>query len=213
MVAMQKTFAKVLYTRLDSQNEINFENVLPTHVINHYQQKYHTQDAQKRSLYGYYLAYTLLKNERIEDDIQWNKDGKPYVKKGIYISISHTDNLISACLSNVNIGIDVETKSKVDIILSKKLLDFCSQKKYDTLNTNSEKIDFLTKIWCLKESLIKLDVGFTLADLKKITIQKENDLYILIEKYYGRIFNFEEEYLTLVFEEDVNNVEIEELKK
>ncbi|MBO5304253.1 MAG: 4'-phosphopantetheinyl transferase superfamily protein [Clostridia bacterium] len=209
MVAMQKTFTKVLYTRLDSQNEINFENVLPTHVINHCQQKYHTQDAQKRSLYGYYLAYTLLKNERIEDDIQWNKDGKPYLKKGIYICISHTDNLIAVCLSNVNIGIDVETKSKVDIILSKKLLDSCSQKKYDTLNTDSEKIDFLTKIWCLKESLIKLDVGYSMSDLKEIIVAKIEDDYVLQNKYYGKVYDYNQEYLAVLSNKIIDSIIID----
>ena len=212
MVAMQKTFAKVLYTRLDSQNEINFENVLPTRVIDHCQQKYHTQDAQKRSLYGYYLAYTLLKNERIEDDIQWNKDGKPYLKKGIYISISHTDNLIAACLSNVNIGIDVETKSKVDIILSKKLLDSCSQKKYDTLNTDSEKIDFLAKIWCLKECLIKLDVGYSMSDLKDITVIEKEGIYIVQDKYYGKIFDYGEEYLAVLSNSIIDNIIIDNIQ-
>ncbi|MCF6183753.1 MAG: 4'-phosphopantetheinyl transferase superfamily protein [Bacteroidales bacterium] len=86
-------------------------------------------------------------------EIKYNTSGKPYLKRGKYISITHTGNYAGIILSkNENPGIDIEIIS--DRIL-KTASKFITEEELKTLKTTEEIYIY----WCGKETLFKIKGG------------------------------------------------------
>ncbi|QFZ54192.1 4'-phosphopantetheinyl transferase superfamily protein [Oceanihabitans sp. IOP_32] len=88
-----------------------------------------------------------------DKDLIYNENGKPYLKDGKHISITHSFNFSAIIVSDAIIGIDIEKqRSKINII-AHKFIDY----EFDYLDEkNSDYTKKLTAIWCIKESLYKL---------------------------------------------------------
>ena len=86
-------------------------------------------------------------------DLFYDSFGKPFLKDGKHISISHSYNFSTVAISNLKIGIDIEKQSSKIIKIAPKFIG------YETfyLNKNDEsQIQKLTWVWCTKEALYKL---------------------------------------------------------
>ena len=152
---------------------------------------------------GFLSVRHLLKAANYSDfDMFYTPDGKPHLKNGQQISITHSHNFSAIIISSAPVGIDIEkNREKIKRIASKFIgieNDFLSEENL---------VQQLTVIWGAKESLFKIhpDSGllfkhhlpieaFSLKDQKtKGWINKDN----YYEKY--DIFFQQIEDFTLVY--------------
>jgi len=111
----------------------------------------------------------LLKLASYEDkDLIYNKQGKPHLKDGKHISITHSHNFTAIIISSTNeVGIDIEMhRDKILKIASK----FTSVEEYDTIVNSEALIKKLTVVWGVKESLYKIYAQPGLSFLNHINV-------------------------------------------
>lgn len=86
-------------------------------------------------------------------DLFYDEIGKPHLKDGKQISITHSFNFSAVIISDLIVGIDIEKQRDKITIIAHKFIDY----EFDYLNENdADYIKKLTTIWCVKESLYKL---------------------------------------------------------
>ena len=88
-----------------------------------------------------------------DDDLFYDENGKPHLKDGKHISITHSFYFSAVIVSDFIIGIDIEKQRDKITIIAHKFIDF----EFDYLVENdTDFVKKLTAIWCVKESLYKL---------------------------------------------------------
>jgi len=88
-----------------------------------------------------------------DSDLFYDSFGKPFLKDGMQISISHSYNFSTVVISCHEVGIDIEKQRSKIIQIAPKFIG------YETfyLNKNdAAQIQKLTWVWCTKEALYKL---------------------------------------------------------
>ncbi len=88
-----------------------------------------------------------------DEDLFYDENGKPHLKDGKQISITHSFHFSAVIISTFIVGIDVEKQRDKISIIAHKFIGY--EKEY----LNEEAADYiekLTTIWCVKESLYKL---------------------------------------------------------
>ena len=86
-------------------------------------------------------------------DLFYDENGKPHLKDGKQISITHSFNFSAVIISDLIVGIDIEKQRDKITVIAHKFIDY----EFDYLNENdTDYIKKLTTIWCVKESLYKL---------------------------------------------------------
>jgi 4'-phosphopantetheinyl transferase EntD len=92
------------------------------------------------------LGYTDL-------DLYYDNNGKPHLKDGKCISITHSFLFVGVIVSDAEVGIDIEMQRDKIARIAPKFIDY----EFNYLKKDSENyINKLTIIWCIKESLYKL---------------------------------------------------------
>ena len=97
----------------------------------------------------------LLQQKGYTDfDLEYDQFGKPHLKNGNHISISHSHEFSTIIISNQKVGIDIELQREKIIKIADKFLlsefDFLDQTK------QQDYITKLTVIWGIKESIFKI---------------------------------------------------------
>lgn len=88
-----------------------------------------------------------------DQDLFYDNSGKPHLKDGHFISITHSYNYAALVVSSCPVGVDIEKQRHKILNIASRFIDYESH----YLNENSDKyIQKLTWIWCIKESLYKL---------------------------------------------------------
>lgn len=88
-----------------------------------------------------------------DQDLFYDGNGKPHLKDGKYISITHSFTFSGVIVSDNPVGIDIEMQRDKIAKIAKKFVDY----EFDYLETGSEDyVRKLTIIWGIKESLYKL---------------------------------------------------------
>ncbi|MFD1614535.1 4'-phosphopantetheinyl transferase family protein [Gelatiniphilus marinus] len=88
-----------------------------------------------------------------DDDLFYDDCGKPHLKDGKHISITHSFNFSAVIVSDNIVGIDIEKQRQKINIIAHKFIDY----EFGYLDENdADYIKKLTAIWCVKESLYKL---------------------------------------------------------
>lgn len=88
-----------------------------------------------------------------DEDLFYDDHGKPHLKDGKQISITHSFNFSAVIVSDTIVGIDIEKQRNKITIIAHKFIDY----EFDYLKENDNHyIKKLTTIWCVKESLYKL---------------------------------------------------------
>lgn len=88
-----------------------------------------------------------------DKDLYYDENGKPHLKDGKYISITHSFTFSGVIISNNEVGIDIEMQRDKIAIIAKKFVGF----EFKYLDSNSDDYTRkLTIIWGIKESLYKL---------------------------------------------------------
>jgi len=103
---------------------------------------------------GFLSVRHLLREFGYTDtDLFYDENGKPHLKDGKQISITHSFNFSGVVVSNLKVGIDIEKQRDKISIIAHKFIGY----EFDYLNeSDSGYIRKLTAIWCVKESLYKL---------------------------------------------------------
>ncbi|GAA3633743.1 4'-phosphopantetheinyl transferase family protein [Flavivirga jejuensis] len=103
---------------------------------------------------GFLSVRCLLSEFGYQDsDLFYDENGKPHLKDGKQISITHSFNFSAVIISDLIVGIDVEKQRDKITIIAHKFIGY----EHDYLNEDDENyIKKLTAIWCVKESLYKL---------------------------------------------------------
>ena len=88
-----------------------------------------------------------------DQDLFYDEYGKPHLKDGKHISITHSFIFSGVIISNKDVGIDIEKQRDKIAIIAKKFVGY----EFNYLDTNTEDyVQKLTVIWGIKESLYKL---------------------------------------------------------
>ena len=111
----------------------------------------------------------LLKTYQIEDEeVQYMQSGKPFLKNGTSISISHTGFYVAIALGfNIQVGVDIEQHREKILKIAPR---FTGEGAVATLENTKDRIEKLTAIWGAKESIYKIldRVGLSFKESIKI---------------------------------------------
>ncbi len=107
-------------------------------------------DLHKR---GFMSVRHLLKEKGYTDfDLFYNENGKPNLKDGKHISITHSYTFSAIIISDVEVGIDIEKQRDKILKIAHK---FTPVEEYRTMANEDALIRKLTMVWGAKESLYK----------------------------------------------------------
>lgn len=99
------------------------------------------------------VRHLLAEFGYLDTDLFYDEKGKPHLKDGKQISITHSFHFSAVIISDFIVGIDIEKQRNKISIIAHKFIDY----ELDYLNEDSsDYIKKLTTIWCVKESLYKL---------------------------------------------------------
>lgn len=85
-------------------------------------------------------------------DLEYDEHGKPHLKDGKYVSISHSFHFTAVIVSHKKVGVDIEKqREKIKYIAPK----FTPIEEYESLGKD-DLIKKLTIVWGAKESIYKL---------------------------------------------------------
>lgn len=112
------------------------------------------------SLAGEVLARRMLAKELGLSpevlSIQRSEKGKPYLEdaQGLYYNISHSGDYVICAISDSEIGIDIQKTLTLKTSLEKNILSTSEFEEAKGLE-GLKREEYLTKIWCRKESYYK----------------------------------------------------------
>jgi 4'-phosphopantetheinyl transferase EntD len=103
---------------------------------------------------GFLSIRHLLKEAGYSDfDLFYDEDGKPHLKDGKQISITHSNNFSAIIMGDENVGIDIELQRDKIIRIADKFIEY----EFTYLRKNADDyIKKLTVIWGAKEAKFKM---------------------------------------------------------
>jgi len=118
----------------------------------------------------------------VDHDLFYDEFGKPHLKDGKKISITHSNQFTGIIISDVKeVGIDIEKQRNKILRIAHK---FTPLEEYRTLANTEALIRKLTIVWGCKESLYKIYAEPGLSFLDHINI---NDFSLTDKKITGEI--------------------------
>ncbi len=115
------------------------------------------------------IRHLLAEMGYTDHDLIYDDLGKPHLKDGKYISITHSFNFTAIIVSDHHVGIDIEKQRDKIIKIAEK---FTPLKEYHTLANEEALIRKLTIVWGAKESIYKLYAEPGLGFLQHINISE-----------------------------------------
>ena len=148
----------------------------------------------------------LLQEKNYTDfDLEYDEFGKPHLKDGKHISISHSHEFSTIIISDQKAGIDIELQREKIIKIADKFVNY----EFEFLNKQNQEefIRKLTVIWGIKESIFKIrnEIGISFKEhiqVKPFQINEKSGSASLHfqNKTEDFSFHFEEiENFTLVY--------------
>lgn len=169
-----------------------------------FDEKQYAKLLSKRRKAEWLISRILLAQFDPALQISYNEHKQPLLNDKIFISISHSQNMVGIYLGkNSQIGIDIEKMHrKVDSVASK----FIAPEEFDIIK-NFTKSELLLHIWCSKEVVFKA-AGLDSIDFKKNILvknieQSSNKIKIECRMKKG---NFNQNYHLEVIEVNKNLV-------
>ncbi len=119
------------------------------------------------------IRHLLAEAGYSDQDLYYNEFGKPYLKDGNHISITHSHDFTGIIVSHESeVGIDIEMQRDKILKIAYK---FTPIEEYKTLANTDAIIRKLTIVWGAKEALYKIYAQKGLSFLQHIDV-KEFDL-------------------------------------
>ncbi|MFD1062904.1 4'-phosphopantetheinyl transferase family protein [Winogradskyella litorisediminis] len=130
-----------------------------------------------------------------DQDLFYVENGKPHLKDGKHISITHSFTFSGVIVSDAEVGIDIEKQREKIAIIAKKFVDY----EFNYLKPEAEDyVRKLTVIWGIKESLYKLFAtpGMLFREhFLVIPFTFEDDETVCWIDYDGRKYRYNSRYL------------------
>ena len=190
-LTVNKTTKVLIWKIEESFNDLN-TNVLLTdksrNRLNGMKSKLHQK--------GFLSVRHLLKEVGYSDaDLIYDEFGKPHLKDGKYISITHSFTFSGLIISDtLHVGIDIEKQRDKILKIAHK---FTPVEEYKTIANHDALISKLTIVWGAKESLYKIYGKKKLLFLHHIYV---DDFRFADEKTSGEIrYNGEESSYNIQF--------------
>jgi len=145
----------------------------------------HRVDGMKSELHkrGFMSVRHLLAEAGYTDhDLFYNEAGKPHLKDGKHISITHSYTFSAIIVSDQPVGIDIEKQRDKILRIARK---FTPLEEYLTLNSAEARVRKLTIVWGAKESIYKLYAQEGLSFLKHIDV---SDFYFEDQKTTAKVY-------------------------
>lgn len=128
------------------------------------------------------IRHLLAEEGYVDEDLVYDEAGKPHLKDGKKISITHSNNFTGIIVSDEReVGIDIEKQRDKILRIAHK---FTPVEEYKTIANADVLIRKLTIIWGCKESLYKIYAEPGLSFLRHIDIM---DFSMADEKTSGEI--------------------------
>jgi phosphopantetheinyl transferase len=100
------------------------------------------------------IRHLLALYDYVDEDLIYNEAGKPHLKDGKHISITHSHNFTGIIISSSDeVGIDIEMQRDKILRIAHKFTPF---EEYRTLANTAAIVRKLTIVWGAKESLYKI---------------------------------------------------------
>lgn len=117
---------------------------------------------------GFLSVRQLLALENyVDEDLKYDCEGKPHLRNGKFISITHSFNFSAIIISNNRVGIDIEKQREKILLIASK---FTPLEEYRTLANVDALIRKLTIVWGAKEAVYKLFAQPKVSFLQHINI-------------------------------------------
>ncbi len=160
----------------------NFLKILPKNRLEKFSRLKRKND-RDNCVIAYLLLKLALRENGVEDfEIVTGENGKPFLRGGeIFFNISHCAEGVAVALDTEPVGIDVQEIDGFNEKVAKRFFDESENKK---INASPDKAKAFTRIWTLKECVIKCD-GKSIANLDKFSF---GDYENFFEKY-GKSFS------------------------
>ena len=105
----------------------------------------------------------------VDNDLVYDQHGKPHLKDGKHISITHSYHFSAVIISDSNpVGIDIEKQRDKIVKIARK---FTPIQEYRTIANHDALVSKLTIVWGAKESLYKIYGKKKLLFIKHIFIE------------------------------------------
>lgn len=129
------------------------------------------------------IRHLMAEAGYVDADLFYDDNGKPHLKDGKRISITHSNHFTGIIISDrTDVGIDIEKqRDKIQRIAHK----FTPLEEYRTIANNEALIRKLTVVWGCKEALYKIYSEPGLSFIQHIFI---NDFDLSDTKISGKIF-------------------------
>ncbi len=114
------------------------------------------------------VRHLLAEAGYVDHDLYYDAQGKPHLKDGKHISITHSFTFSGIIISDQEVGIDIEMQRDKIMRIANK---FTPLEEYRTLANTDAIVRKLTIVWGAKESLYKLYAQEGLSFLKHIDVQ------------------------------------------
>jgi len=144
-------FTKVLIWKIEESLEEISEGISLT---DHSQNRVNSMKSEIHQK-GFYSVRQLLKEINYSDaDLVYDEYGKPHLKDGTFISITHSFTFSAIIISSKSpVGIDIEMQRDKIVKIAHK---FTPIEKYKTIANHDALVSKLTIVWGAKESLYKI---------------------------------------------------------
>ena len=115
------------------------------------------------------IRHLLAKYNYTDADLIYDENGKPHLKNGKFISITHSHNFTGIIISSAeHVGIDIEMRRDKILRIAHKFTPF---EEYKTLANTAPVVRKLTIVWGAKESLYKIYGHRGVSFLHHINVQ------------------------------------------
>jgi 4'-phosphopantetheinyl transferase EntD len=140
------------------------------------------------------VRHLLIKFGLTDDNLYYDKYGKPMLIDGKNISITHSKLFSAVIISDFKVSIDIEKVSNKVVAISNKFIDY----EYSFLCDLEQENERLTIIWSIKECIYKvceqklpfifkdkcIVAPFDLNDSSVISWLKFNNLILSFKSYF-----------------------------
>lgn len=190
---------EIVYINIDNFNINNalayIGNFVTQNIIKSLN-SYIDTESKNIAIASMYLKILSLKKHNLKwEDLKYSEGGKPYIKNNIYyFSISHSKNFCFYGEDHMPIGIDIEF---IKYDTKQSLINHFAESEKKLINDSLKPNTEFYKIWCCKESVIKLLDNKLKKAINQIIILHEesyftyygkNKYYFYVDEFDGCIF-------------------------
>ena len=163
-ITVSPTTSVYVWKVTEMEEELNAGITLTPHCQNRMDGM--KSEAHRRAFLS--IRHLMAKAGYVDSDLHYDDFGKPHLKDGNFISITHSHDFTAIIVSSTDeVGIDIEKQRDKILRIANK---FTPLQEYRTLANTEAVIRKLTIVWGAKESLYKIYAQQGLSFLRHINV-------------------------------------------